>query len=327
MGFSSPPQSVLILKPSSLGDIIHALPAVAALKAHWPDTKIDWLVNTEWMPLLAGNPDIERIIEFPRKQFRGVRGWLSIPSWLVANSGKIHDLALDLQGLLRSGLIARWLGSSQVWGLSDAREGVQFFYHRTVKLPSRRMHAVDRYMCLVRALHVEDLPEPVFRLPAGSPPEGFYVNEPYVVLHPFSRGKGKSLSPACVEQIAMDLAPQKIVLAGTFDEPLTMPDNVINVINRTSLSELIWLIRNAAFTVSVDSGPAHIAAALSNRLLSIHTWSNPQLVGPYRPDAWIWKSGRIMKVADWKPGHSETISPPSPDRIAMFVKEWLVSKV
>lgn len=66
--------------------------------------------------------------------------------------------------------------------------------------------------------------------------------------------------------------------------------------NQTDLLQLIWLLRGASFIISVDSGPMHIAAAITPDLLSIHTWTDPRRVGPYNPDAWIWKNQRIEQV-------------------------------
>jgi ADP-heptose:LPS heptosyltransferase len=70
----------------------------------------------------------------------------------------------------------------------------------------------------------------------------------------------------------------------------------VNLANQTTLLQLIWLIRGARFTISVDSGPMHIAAAISSRLISIHTWSDPRRVGPYNSEAWIWKNGALLQV-------------------------------
>ncbi|HYR57689.1 MAG TPA: glycosyltransferase family 9 protein, partial [Chthoniobacteraceae bacterium] len=73
-------------------------------------------------------------------------------------------------------------------------------------------------------------------------------------------------------------------------------ENAADLLNRTSLAELIWLIRHAAFVCSVDSGPMHIAAAITPALLSIHTWSDPAKVGPFRPDAWVWNNGALFQM-------------------------------
>ena len=72
----------------------------------------------------------------------------------------------------------------------------------------------------------------------------------------------------------------------------------MNLLNQTNIAQLIWLVRRAAFVVSVDSGPAHLAAALGRPMVAIHSWSDPRRVGPSRPDAWIWKNGRLVQARD-----------------------------
>jgi ADP-heptose:LPS heptosyltransferase len=94
------------------------------------------------------------------------------------------------------------------------------------------------------------------------------------------------------------VAPLPVVIAGRASETVPPLAHVTDLLNRTTLSELIWLLRRAAFVVSVDSGPMHIAAALTPRLISLHTWSDPAKVGPYRPEAWIWKDGDLFQVKD-----------------------------
>ncbi|HEV2096532.1 MAG TPA: glycosyltransferase family 9 protein, partial [Chthoniobacterales bacterium] len=79
---------------------------------------------------------------------------------------------------------------------------------------------------------------------------------------------------------------------------LGVPDNCVNLTNQTSLLQLVWVLRAAAFTISVDSGPMHIAAAVSDNLLSIHTWTDPARVGPYNRAAWIWKNGEVKRVRE-----------------------------
>ena len=294
------PNSVLVLKPSSLGDIVHTLPAVALLKKAWPHSRLCWLVNSEWVPLLDGNPHIDEVVEFPRKKFRGAGGLLRIAPWARALRERVRaDLVLDFQGLLRSALIARLCRADggRIVGLSDAREGARHFYDETVDV-SGQTHAVDRYLVLVAALGIDSSPPIEWPLPQGTVPAGFDTAEPFILLHPFSRGARKSLTPDEIADFCHALAPHRIVLAGRSDTPVTEAANVTNLLHRTTLPELIWLLRRAAFTVSVDSGPMHIAAALGPRLLSIHTWSDPRKVGPYHPDAWIWKDRALFQMKD-----------------------------
>jgi ADP-heptose:LPS heptosyltransferase len=304
---------ILILKPSSLGDIVHTLPSVAILRRAFPKANIRWLVNTEWMPLLAGNPHIDETIEFPRRNFRGLRGTFRIAPWIRKLRERLTpDLILDYQGLLRSALIAKFCqdDKARVIGLSDAREGARNFYDETVDV-SGVDHAVDRYLALTRhvlglspgAAAAEDTGGRVtaplsWPLPWGERPEGFDPMQRFIVLHPFSRGAGKSLDAAQVVELCRALSAYKIVIVGRSDVKLPEMEGVRNLLNRTNLPQLIWYLRYACYIVSVDSGPMHIAAAIKPRLVSIHTWSDPAKVGPYQPEAWVWKDGALFQMKD-----------------------------
>jgi len=289
------PHSLLVVKPSSLGDVVHTLPAVALLKRAWPEARLRWIVNPEWAPLLEGNPDVDEIVLFPRRELSG--SVLKQFRWLRATGAACRsDLVLDFQGLLRSALIGRFCRGGALLGLSDAREGARFFYDRTIRV--EREHAVDRYLKLVAALGIDTTGTLTWNLPAGERPAGFALDAPFVLLHPFSRGEGKSLSAE--EAIAFaEALPCPVVLAGR--APVTLPKSegkCVNLLNQTTISELIWLIRQARFVVSVDSGPMHIAAALTPHLLALHTWSDPALVGPYNPEAWVWKDRTLFQVRE-----------------------------
>lgn len=291
------PSSILIVKPSSLGDVVHTLPAVARLHRRWPSARLHWLVNTEWAPLLEGNPTLERVIHFPRREFRGPAGWLRALGWTRAFAREKYDLVLDFQGLLRSALLGRLARGGALLGLSDAREGAARFYDARADV-SGLQHAVDRYLRLAEFAGAPSEEPLVWPLPPGDAPPGFTVQEPFILLHPFSRGTGKSLSLEEIAELCCALAPHPVVLVGKSSSSVPAIPGVVDLLDRTSLAQLIWLIRRAAFTISVDSGPMHIAAALTPRLVSIHTWSDPRKVGPYRHECWVWQNGALTTVRD-----------------------------
>ncbi len=289
---------LLVIKPSSLGDIVHALPAVAVIKSAMPQLEIRWVANEEFVPLLEGNADLEEVIAFPRSRMRGPLSVLRFLGWSRTLSlPEPPDLVIDLQGLFRSGLMASRSGGAKVVGLSDGREFAGLFHHHRVEIDPDA-HAVDRCLEVPRALGLQVPDEETalsFKLPLekpdNPPPEGF------VLLHPFSRGTGKSLTEQSVLAFCEAMGQCPVVLVGRGGPKLgPLPDNVHNWINATSLAQLAWLMGNALFTVSVDSGPAHMAAALGEDLLVIHSWSNPLKVGPYRKQAWVWKSGNFSKA-------------------------------
>jgi len=296
----------VVIKPSSLGDIVHTLPAVAWLRQAWPGLRLHWVANTEWTPLLQGSPLLESVIAFPRSEFRGLGGLLRARRWFrdygAAMGARNVRLALDFQGLLRSAWLARQSAAPVILGLEDAREGSRFFYRAQVPAAGPRgevRHAVERYLGLVRALGPGcDEREALAGdwLPAGEPVAGM-PDGAFIALHPFARGTGKSLGWAAVASLAEAWRGFPVVVVGRTNDaaPPDLPANVIDLVNATSLRQLIGLLRRARVVVSVDSGPMHLASALHRPLLGVHTWSDPRKVGPYHPGAWVWKGGRILR--------------------------------
>jgi ADP-heptose:LPS heptosyltransferase len=318
-------RSVFLVKPSSLGDIVHTLPSLHALRQSLPDSRFFWVVNSEWSSLLLGNPDLAEVIAFPRQSFRGLMGASKFLRWCRQLGRYQPDLVLDFQGLLRSAWIARSTRGKVLLGLSDAREGARFFYRQTARV-SAHQHSVERYLALA-SLAGASIPEKLhFELPAGRAIPNFELPDRFVVLHPFARGANKSLSPSEIYEVTRALAPLPVILVGRTDTDFRFALNAASLVNETDLLQLIWLLRRASFVVSVDSGPMHLAAAVSQRLLSIHFWSDPKQVGPYRPDAWIWQNGHICRVRDLPNTSTKPPSParPHPIQIGAFVQERLL---
>ena len=276
-----------------MGDVIHALPVASSIHNAWPDTKITLIVDPRWEPLLRGNPAIARLHLFPREDFRGLAGFCRSIPWYRGLSALEPAMALDLQCLLRSGVMAASSGAKTVFGLDDAREGAGFFYTNKIRV-HREEHAVRRYLRAIPALGIDPSTPWQWNLPAGEPCRAFAPTAPYIVLHPFSRGAGKSMDAAAIRAFVKAFQNKCQVLlvgAGSSGEDF----GVVNLLGKTNLLELIGLLRGAKFVVSVDSGPMHLAAALDVPLLSIHTWSDPRLVGPYSKTAWIWQGGEIRR--------------------------------
>lgn len=293
-------RSILIIKPSSLGDIVHTLPAAALLRDAYPRAKITWVINPEWAPLLRGNRSVDHVHIFPRGDLAGFGVTKHLLPWLRETGRLEPDIAVDFQGLLRSALIGKMSHPGEFYGASDAREGARFFYQHVVPV-DRNAHAVERYLALVEGFGVP-LQRPLrFPLPTGDHVPRFDEDEPFLVLHPFARGRRKSLSDLAVEEFCHALAPARVVLVGRTKRSVPVPENCVDLFNHTTILQLIWLMRRARFIVSVDSGPTHIAAAITDRLVSIHTWSNPRKVGPYNKNAWVWKNGELHRVCDLPP--------------------------
>ncbi len=323
-------RSLTIIKPSSLGDVVHALPAVAALRTAMPKARLRWLVNNEWAPLLEGNGLVDEVALFPRRQFRGLTGLWQAARWLAdwrKQPREQPELVLDFQGLLRSGLAARLRGGDRVIGLSDAREGASWLHHESVDVDAHA-HAVDRCLALPRALGVPVPESPTFPLPLGSRPAGWpdHPPEEIIVLHPYSRGVGKSLPDGPLSVLLERLAPRPVVVVGSGGPlPLTAP-HITDLCDRTTLPELVWCLREAGRVVSVDSGPMHIAAAVNPAsTLGLHTWSDPRRVGSYPAASWVWKVGRIAHRQEFSA--AECLADQPLDEAAMTsIADWALQK-
>ena len=220
--------------------------------------------------------------------------------------GRQPDVALDFQGLLRTALIGRASGAKRFAGLSDAREGARWFYHRTIQSPPQPVHAVERYLTLadgvvhnrVRADGPQVGEAVCFPLPAGQPPAAASrLAADFILVHPYARGKDKSLPFREICNLLRRILTRQIVLVGRGESiPIERASGHLDLLNQTTLHELIWLTRRASFVLSVDSGPAHLAAALGTPMVAIHSWSDPRKVGPHRADAWVWKNGKLTQV-------------------------------
>jgi ADP-heptose:LPS heptosyltransferase len=269
------------------------LPVAAALHSAWPEARLSWVIDPRWEPVLAGNPAITARVPFDRAKYRGAAGLLRATRWLASLRPLQPDLAIDLQCLLRSALIAKAARSHCIVGLSDAREGAGAFYDQAARVTATQ-HAVDRYLAVLPLLGIPIPQRPEFFLGEGEPlveplPEDF------VLLHPYARGAGKSLDSEAIRGLCERLAPRPIVLAGVGQPPAALPGNVLDLTGRTTLGQLIGLLRRARAVISVDSGPMHLAAAVDAPLPSIHTWSDPRRVGPYSEAAWVWQGGELCR--------------------------------
>jgi ADP-heptose:LPS heptosyltransferase len=290
-------KSILIIKPGSLGDIVHTLPAVSLLREAHPHAEITWVINAELAPLLRGNPDVNHVHFLPRGELRALGAPTSLLPWLK-KSGQIHpDLALDFQGSLRSVLIAKISGAKEIYGMSNSLAGKIWLFDRVAEV-NRRSHPVERYLRLAECAGATVRESLRCSVPSGDPLPRFDAHPPFVLLHPFARGQDRSLSNRAIEEFCRSLAPTRVVVVGQTRNRINTPENCVDLTSQTSLLQLIWLIRVARFVVSVESSPMHIAAAVTPNVLSIHTWTDPLLMGPYNPDAWVWKHGQLYRVGE-----------------------------
>jgi heptosyltransferase-1 len=259
---------ILVVRLGAMGDIIHTLPAVAALKRGNPDVDIDWAVEPRWIPLLEGNPDVSALIRIDRSQ-------LAL-SWHRLRE-RHYDAAVDFQGLIKSALVARASRAEVVYGFdsSAVRErSAAIFYSRTI-LP-RSAHVVDRNLELARAAGGAEM-TPVFEVPAGRP-EGSLPDGPFVLANPFAGWGGKQWPLDSYAALARKLAEAGYALVLNAAQPFDACESHLHV---SGLAGLVDATRRAAAVVGLDSGPLHLAAALGKPGVAIFGPTSPDRNGPY----------------------------------------------
>jgi heptosyltransferase I len=268
--------SILVIRLGALGDIIHALPAVASLKASWPESKISWLVSPKWAPLLEGNPAINELIQFERGGFAELRG-----TWARLRQQRF-GLAFDFQGLLQSALAGRAAHVETVYGFSSAvaREShAAWFYHRAIDV--KGPHRVERNLQLIAAAGASTLNAPAW-IPPGRG-EGSLPGGPFVLASPFAGWTGKEWPLEAYEQVAGVLKREGLELV------LNVPESKVTETSRlgrvhvhsSSIAGLINATRRATAVLGVDSGPLHLAAALGKRGVALFGPTDPALTGPF----------------------------------------------
>ena len=288
---------VLILKPSSLGDVVQALPVARLLRRARPDTTIHWWLNRELTPLLDGDPDIARVVPFDRKRLGRISGLPRLASHLRAIRAERYDWVIDLQSLARSAFVSWYARGGFTIGLDDRREGAPAFYDQAVPRSGFATHAVDWYLDVLRALGIpvdgdfEWLPArpEVFRLLRCRIP---LLDPDCIALQPGARWENKRWPLDHFRQVIAQLRTrlprtQILILGGADDRPLGSAlaaggvSGVLDLTGQLDLQELVEVMRRVRVLVTNDTGPMHIAAALGRPVVGLFGPTEPRRTGPY----------------------------------------------
>jgi lipopolysaccharide heptosyltransferase I len=288
------PHKILIVKPSSLGDVVHSLPFLNAIKTCFPGAEIHWVIAKGLEGLLEGNPMIERLWIINKDSWKKIDHAKNT----VAEIGNLFkelkkekfDLVIDLQGLLRSGIITSATRAPVRIGFQEAREGSRFFYTHKVK-GGKDVHAVERYLKIASFLGC-DISRVSFPFPLESPAVFNSHLLPltpaeYAVIVPGARWKTKRWPPEKFGELASRLPVQSIIVGSKVDGDSAdlivslSEGKAVSLAGKTSLKELIAVMKKATFVISNDSGPMHIAAALGIPVFAVFGPTDPRRTGPY----------------------------------------------
>ncbi len=296
-------KNILITKPSSLGDIVLALPALRALRLSFPEAKISWLVRPEFAPLLENHPHLDEIVTFDRKLLGKAwflpRAFGALMSLISKLRQSKFDVIFDFQGLFRTASLAWLSGCKTRFGMANAREFATFFYTHKVTQEIENIHMTDFYLKIIQAAGASD-----FGVEFGFPqnPEvkdsvdklltSRGIKENYAVLISGSAHQDKCWPPERFAQLAEKISSQynlSIVATGSASEAGIIEKvkektdvTIMSLAGQTSLSQLVALLKHARLVVSNDTGPGHIAAALGVPLVIMFGRANPIRLHPYR---------------------------------------------
>lgn len=322
-------QNILLIKPSSLGDIIMALPALSSLRRNFPQARISWLVRPEFAPILEEHPHLDEIILFDRKTLGGAWCRPTAFGQLMDLIGRLRhnrfDAVLDLQGLFRTASLAWLSGCKQRFGPVWRKEFAHLFY-TTAVVPQREwIHVIDTYRKLIEAMGGRDV-DVEFVLPhkpaaAASAQklltEHKIVAHRYAVIIPGSAQVSKCWPAdrfaAIADRLVSEHGLAVVATGGRSESPMIeqiqslTKHSIANLAGKTSLPQLVEVLRQATIVVSNDTGPGHIAAALGRPLVMLFSWSNPLRVGPYgRPDCIVGRDvqNRGLAIKSRDPQHA-----------------------
>jgi len=278
---------IMVVRLGSMGDVIHALPAVASLKHSLPGSHLTWLVEAQWAPLLERNPYVDRIAILER---RNPGAWMR--NWRKLRTERF-DFAVDFQGLVKSALAASMSRPERIFGFHQSqvreRPAALFYSNRTA---ARAAHVVDRNLELAADAGAVSILR-TFPLPDGAP-EGDLPDTPFVLASPLAGWRAKQWPLAFYSRLATRLERElelALVLngppeAGEFASiPAAVP-------HHSSVAGLIHATRRAAAVLGVDSGPMHLAAALGKPGVAIFGPTDPARNGPYGDSIEVLRSPR-----------------------------------
>ncbi len=331
---------LLIVRLGSLGDILHTLPAVASLRAAFPDARIDWVIEERWKDLLEFNPDVSSTIIVSTHAWRAAldqRGtWREVRAAVGGLRDAHYDAALDFQGLLKSALLARLSGAPRRIGFDSSalKEPAAAMFYTELVRPPEGVHVVEMNLALARAAGAANA---VLQFPLPTRPEDeAYIDEQlrahhlqdFFILSP-GGGWGAKRWPLdryalLHNTLARERGWRSFLNAGPGEEPLVQEfmaqARVVRPVHfPLTLRQLVALVRRARLLVTGDTGPLHVAAAVGTPLVALFGPTDPVRNGPYGGRSVVLHH-REQAVISYK--HEDT---PSPAMLAITVEEALAA--
>jgi len=294
----SAPERILVIRLSAIGDVVMASPLIGALQRTWPEARISWLVEDASKQVLQANPGLYELIIWPRtrwrKLFRGRRFWTLVKETMGFMNDlrkRGFDMAIDAQGLLKSGLWAYLSGAPQRIGIGS-REGSSYLMTRVVERTGASDRISSQYLLLADTIGLDTRQ---FTMEVALTPEAedygtrfaSSLPTPYVVLAPFTTRPQKHWIEErwtrVVTLITGELGLSVVLLGGPGDREMSQkilteeaPD-LVNLTGATNLQEAAAAIKNASLVIGVDTGLTHMGYAFCVPTIALFGATRPYL--------------------------------------------------
>ncbi len=291
-------EKLLLIKPSSLGDIVHSLAFLNSLKENFPSLIVHWVVASGFEELLTDHPMVEKVFVINKDKWKAIQNLRETIREFSNLSAQLknenYEIAVDLQGLLRSGIITALSGATFRYGFKEGRELSTLFYNRIVSA-SVNMHAIMRYLEMAKALGCQ-IKSIQFPLPPEKQPEWLKDFNDYVVIIPSARWQTKNWPiPYFVELIKM-LHYNFLIIGSKKDEADALniekysQGKAKSVAGKTSLRELIAVFKKSLFVITPDTGTMHLAVACGKKVVALFGPTSSARTGPFGEGHLIIKS-------------------------------------
>jgi len=302
--------NILIVKLSAIGDVLHTLPALNAIRKHYPDASITWLVEEDAAPLIQGHKALDRVLVSKRKRWLKALRSISFLNTIKEIYGFIkalrdtrYDMIFDFQALLKSGILIALARGQRRIGFGKGLEHMEhsyIFLNERVPAVDMEIHALTRGMMLLNAVGIPTN-EVEYKLPVSDhdrkkihelmKQHGINGVKSLIVINPMAKWETKLWPSDRFTQLADKIISRyevKIVFTGSSEDRLSidriisdMKHRAINLSGKTTLMELAVLYEKAAFVISTDTGPMHLAAAVGTPVVALFGPTAPWRTGPY----------------------------------------------
>jgi heptosyltransferase-1 len=307
---------ILFIKLSAIGDVVQTLPALEAIKRTYPGSDITWVVEEAAADILDGHPLIRRLLVSRRKSWTSMlknpltffQGLGSIVRFFSELRSTRYDIAIDFQGLFKSGILIGLARAERKIGFDRTRELSYLFLNERLPAYDIEKHALERYLDVARYLGAKD-PSPACTLPIereiftikqrieGLTPEG----RPLIAINPMARWKTKLWSERKFAELADRLISERnvvVIFTGSHEDGQVnarilamMEQSAVNWAGETTLKELAALASLCTVFITTDTGPMHLAAAAGTRVVALFGPTAPWRTGPFGPSHVIVRAG------------------------------------